>query len=314
MEISVRQIDIKPKYIRTLLLNGIVLVSHLTAFNTERLVMRTKLQRDECEEILAAIKPKRPSYVMKASELMLNPFEKISTTLEDLDICLGGGIRCGQLTEISGEAGAGKSNLAAQMGTLVMLPVKDRGLDGSVLMIHTEGEGKLMLTIKRYKTLAKASYGDEELIGKKLHVMNCSTEFELLEMVNRLNETLDSMSNVKLIIIDSITCAFIQIDGNLDYRFYTKRSLRLTKIVKTLAQLAWTRRIAIVATNHVSFNPRLGETRPAMGKIWSHLCQTKIYLERKDMGYNVNRCAYVTKGALNAPTIALYRISDRIQN
>jgi RecA/RadA recombinase len=314
MEISVRQINIKPKYIRTLIINGIVLVSHLNAFNVKRLTLKTKLSRDECEEILAAIKPKRPSYVMKASELMIRPFEKISTTLKDLDLALGGGIRCGQLTEISGEAGAGKSNLAAQMGTLVMMPVENGGLDGSVLMIHTEGEGKLLLTIKRYKTLAMSSFGDEEIIRKKLHVMNCSNEFELLEMVNRLNETLDKVPNVKLIIIDSITCAFIQTEGQLDYRFYTKRSLRLTKIVKALAQIAWERRLAIIATNHVSFNARLGETRPAMGKLWSHLCQTKIYLERKELGYDVTRYAYVTKGAINTPTIALYRISDRIQN
>lgn len=314
MEISVRQTSIRPKHIRTLLVNGIVLVSHLNAFNIERLVRKTRLSRDECEEILAAVKPKRPSYVMKASELLLRPFEKISTTIDDLDAALGGGIRCGQLTEISGEAGAGKSNLAAQMGTLVMLPVRDGGLDGSVLMIHTEGEGKLLLTIKRYKTLALSSFGDEEIIRKKLHVMNCSNEFELLEMVNRLNDTLDKTANVKLIIIDSITCAFIQTEGVLDYTFYTKRSLRLTKIVKILARIAWDRRIAIVATNHVAFNMKLKETRPALGKLWSHLCQTKIFIERWNTANDIERYVRVTKGAINTPTNALYRISDRIQS
>lgn len=314
MEISVRQINIKPKYIRTLLANGILLVSHLNGFNTKSLALKTKLPTDECEEILSAIKPKRPSYVMRASELILKPFDKISTTLEDLDASLGGGIRCGQLTEISGEAGAGKSNLVAQMGVVVMSPTVAGGLSGSVLMIHTEGEGKLILTIKRYKTLARSTLGDDEIIRKNLHVMNCSSEFSLHEMVNRLNETLDKTPDVKLIIVDSITCAFIQTDGDLDYRFYMKRSHRLTKIIKILTQIAWNRRIAIVTTNHVSFNAKLGETRPAMGRLWSHMCHTKIFIERKDLGYTVNRFAYVTKGAINTPTIAPYRISDRILN
>lgn len=315
MEISVRQINIKPKHIRTLLACGIVLVSHLNVFNRDSLVLKTRLTRDECEEILAAIKPKRPHYIMRASEFMIKPFDKISTSLELLDQALGGGIRCGQITEISGEAGAGKSNLVAQIGMIVMSPAKENGMDSSVLMIHTEGEGKLKLAIKRFKTLAQSHLDSEEVIRSHLHVMNCSNEFELIEMVNRLDETLDKIPNVKLIVIDSITCAFIQTEGDLDFRFYTKRSCRLTKLVKKLTQLAWDRKIALITTNHVSFNPKLGETRPAMGKIWSHMCQTKIYLERKDNGYGgVNRYAYVTKGAINVPSIAQLRISDRMQN
>lgn len=314
MEISVRQINIKPKFIRTLLVNGIVLVSHLNAFNAEKLAQKTRLTLDECSEILSAIKPKRPHFLMKASELMIRPFDKISTLIEGLDSALGGGIRCGQITEISGEAGAGKSNLATQIGMLVMLPKNDNGFDGNVLLIHTEGEGKLKLAVKRYSNLAAAA-NNEELIRNKLHVINCGNEFELVEIINRLAETLDKTPTVKLVIIDSMTCAFIQTDQeNLDREFYDKRSRRLTRIIKTLAQFAWDRRLAIIVTNHVSFNSKLGETRPAMGKLWSHMCQTKIYLERKETGYEVARYAYVTKGAINTPSIAQFRISDRIQN
>ena len=316
MEISVRQINIKPHHVKTLITNGIVLVSHLNVFNPEKLSQKVKLPRDECEEIMAAIKPKRPHYVMKASELMIQPFDKISTTIEGLDESLGGGIRCGQVTEISGQSGAGKSNLCAHIGVLVMMSKEEAqcqgligGNEGNVLIIHTEGEGKLKLTIKRYNTLAP-----EKIIKERLHVVNCSSEFELVELVNRLDETLNSIPKVKLVIIDSVTCAFIQTDGNPDYRFYARRSRRLTQLMKVLVQLAWDRRIAVIVTNHVSFNVRLGETRPAMGKHWSHMCQTKIYLERRGGGNDITRSAYVTKGALNTPTIAQFKISDRIQN
>lgn len=319
MEISVRHINIKPYLIRNLINNGIVLISHLNAFNLEKLSQKTKLSRDECEDILAAVKPKRRHYVMNASELMIQPFNRISTTIEGLDITLGGGIRCGQITEISGEAGAGKSNLSAQIGMLVMMSKDEaemQGLPGgdasSILFIHTEGEGKLKLTIKRFTTLAK-SMSDEKIIKQNLHVINCINDFELMEIVNRLDDTLNSIPDVKLIIIDSITCAFIQTDGHLDYGFYAKRSKRLTELMKTLVQLAWDRRLAIVVTNHVSFNVKLGETKPAMGKHWSHMCQTKIYLERRGGGNNVSRFAYVTKGAIDTPSIAQFQISERIE-
>jgi len=304
---------------KPLITNGIVLVSHLNAFSAEKLSKKIKLSRDECEEILTAIKPKRSHYVMKASELMVEPFDKISTTILGLDESLAGGIRCGQITELSGEAGAGKSNLCAQIGVLVMMSRKQarlQGLNGgnesTVLLIHTEGEGKLKLTIKRFKTLA-TSMASEDIVSERLHVMNCSSEFELVEMVNRLKETLTTIPNVKLVIIDSITCAFIQLDGDIDRRFYARRSKRLTEMMKVLVQVAWDSRIAVLVTNHVSFNARLGEVRPAMGRHWSHMCQTKIYLGRKGGGSDVTRFAHVTKGAINTPEIAQFRISDRIE-
>lgn len=315
MEISVRLTNIEPKHVKILISNGIVLVSHLNAFTSTKLAKKTRLSLDECEQILSAIKPKRPHYIMKASELMISkPFDKLSTSIEYLDVSLGGGIRCGQITEISGEAGVGKSNLAAQIATLVMLPKKDNGFDGSVLLVHTEGEGKLKLTVKRYSILARAADYDQ-LTKKKLHVVECTNEFQLLEIVNRLRNIIEERPSVKLIIIDSITCAFLGTDKEkLDHIFYNKRSRRLTSIVKKLAHLAWDKRIAVIVTNHVTYNPGLGETKPCMGKLWSHMCQTKIYLERRGTRYDVARFAHVTKGAINTPSIAQFRISDKIQN
>lgn len=306
MEISIRQTSIKPDHICRLLSHGIVLITHLNAFDTQTLKQRTKLSLDECEQILNAVKPKRPHYVMRASELMVKPFEKITTLIKDLDFILGGGIRCGQVTEISGEAGTGKSNLCAQMGVLVMLPKEDNGLDGDVLLINTEGEGKLVSAIKRYSTLAE-SMERGSIIKARLNVMNCVSDVELNEIINRLPEILNQQPTVKLVIIDSITCAFISTDREPDYRFYLTRNLILTKMVKNLSQIAWDRRIAVIVTNHVSYNFRLGENMPKMGKIWSHLCQTKIYLDR-----NKYRYAHVTKGAINTPTPVEFIITNKL--
>lgn len=307
MEISVRQTNIKPDHIVRLLANGIVLVSHLQSLSPHRLKQRVKLPLDDCEAILNAIKPKRPFYVFKASELMVKPFEKISTLMKDLDYILGGGIRCGQITELSGEAGTGKSNLCAQIGVLVMLPKEDGGLEGDVLLINTEGEGKLVSSIKRFGTLAE-SVERESIIKARLNVMNCVSHVELNELVNRLPEIINQQPAVKLIIIDSITCAFIPTDRDPDYQFYMTRSLMLTRIVKVLSQLAWDKRVAIIVTNHVSYDFQLGENTPKMGKIWSHMCATKIYLKRT----RNFRCASVTKGATNSPKPVEFKISNSL--
>lgn len=306
MEISVRQTSIKPDQINRLLSHGIVLISHLNAFDTQTLKQRTKLSFEECEQILNAIKPKRPHYVMRASELMIKPFEKCSTLIKELDNILGGGVRCGQVTEISGEAGTGKSNLCAQIGVLVMLPTEDNGLNGDVLLINTEGEGKLFSAIKRFSTLA-GSIERGSIIKARLNVINCVNHVELNEIINRLPDTLDQQPTVKLIIIDSITCAFIATDEEPDYRFYMSRNLKLTRMAKNLSQIAWDRRVAVIVTNHVSYNFKLGENTPKMGKAWSHLCQTKIYLER-----NSHRYAHVTKGAISNPSPVEFSITNKL--
>lgn len=313
MEISVRQTNLKPNLIKALLTNGIVLISHLNTFSIRRLAQRTRLPISDCEKILAATKPRRPYYILRASDIMVKPFERISTLNERLNQILGGGLRCGKLIEVSGEAGSGKSNFCAEIGTLVMLPEDKGGMDSEVLLIHTEGEGKLKLEIKRFNALAD-SVGKEEVIEGRLHVINCSNEFELCEMINRLPEILDKHPTVKLIVIDSMTCAFIAIDKDPDFEYYAKRSLILTKIVKTLTQIAWDRRLAIIATNHVSYNPKFGQNRPALGRLWSHMCHTKIYLKRKQTNHGLYRYAYVSKGAILCPEEVEFQITNNLFN
>lgn len=306
MEISVRQTSIRPKHIKKLIQNGILLVSHLNTFNKARLALKTHLSQDECEQILAVVKPKRPHYIVQLSELMIKPFDRISTTIKGLDDILGGGIRCGHLTEISGEAGAGKSNLCTQVSIDAIVAQKEDGKNSEVLLIFTEGGGKLQLAMKRFRTLA-SSIEKEDFVISRLHVQKCRNEFELEEIVNRLPELIEEKPTVKLVIIDSITCAFIVADEKPDFDFYLRRSLRLTRIAKCLARVAWDRRLAVLATNHVSYNFKEGQNRPALGKVWSHLCQSKIYLER----VNTARFAHVTKGALNAPEPVRFVVTNR---
>lgn len=303
-----RQIDLKWHHSKRLIKYGIILVKHLLNLDPKALAQKTKLSLEECEEILAAVKPRRPPYVIKASELMVRPFETVSTLVDELDMQLGGGIKTGRLIEISGEAAAGKSNLSTQIGLLVMFP-DGKGLDSEVIYLHTEGDGKLKLAIKRFQKLAKSlDHGD--LIEKKLHVKSISYEFELDAIIDRLPQSLKDKPKVKLIIIDSITNAFVSPDEVADFKHYCKRTLRLVSLVKKLYQIAWDNRVAIIITNHVAYNPKFGENRPAMGRIWSHMCQTKIYLER-----NVDRntrTARVIKGAQNSPSVIEWTIQESL--
>lgn len=298
MEISIRLTPLDPQIIKRLLEKEIFLVSHLASFTRSRLAHKLNLTGQQCDQVLDLIRPRRPHQLTCASDLMVSKFDYIRTTIDDLDYALGGGIRCGRLTEISGEAGSGKSNICSLLSLMAACPLYDGGHDGEVLLLHTQGEGKLKLAIKRFTQLCQALESKARL-EQRLHVKDCFNVYEFMEMINRLPDLVSQKPNVKLIVLDSITCAFASCDDTLDQKFYLKRSIKFTKFAKMMYQLAWDRNIAIVITNHVSCDIDTGSNKPALGKLWSHLCQTKIMLEKKSHAGITKRLAHVLKGAIN---------------
>ena len=63
---------------------------------------------------------------------------KISTGCTNFDLILGGGIESQSLTEIYGEFGSGKTQIAHQLSVNVQLSKEYGGLNGSVILIDTE--------------------------------------------------------------------------------------------------------------------------------------------------------------------------------
>ena len=87
---------------------------------------------------------------MTASELMQNPSSSthggggklsghIVTFSQKVDELLGGGIRLGEVTEIAGLPGCGKTQLAMQLSVMALLPKSLGGVQGRTLYIDTEG-------------------------------------------------------------------------------------------------------------------------------------------------------------------------------
>jgi RAD51-like protein 2 len=63
----------------------------------------------------------------------------IVTFSQKVDDLLGGGIRLGEVTEIAGLPGCGKTQLATQLSVLARLPTTFGGVQGRTLYIDTEG-------------------------------------------------------------------------------------------------------------------------------------------------------------------------------
>ncbi|XP_020596906.1 DNA repair protein RAD51 homolog 3 isoform X3 [Phalaenopsis equestris] len=84
----------------------------------------------------ALLKGARTAWEMLSDEQNL---KHISTGCEDFDGILGGGIHCGEVTEVGGVPGIGKTQLGIQLAVNVQIPVSYGGLGAKAIYIDTEG-------------------------------------------------------------------------------------------------------------------------------------------------------------------------------
>ena len=85
--------------------------------------------------------------ILNARDLLLNRKthqNHIVTYCQELDQLLGGGIALGQVTEVCGSPGAGKTQLAMQLAVMCRLPKSFGGVEGKTLYIDAEGIGHIL--------------------------------------------------------------------------------------------------------------------------------------------------------------------------
>ena len=93
------------------------------------------------------------SYRKSSSNSSLNHHNRhIITFCRDVDVLLGGGLALGELTEIAGPPGVGKTQLAMQLAVNTCLPVEYGGVAGQCIYIDTEGS----LAPERCHSMAQA--------------------------------------------------------------------------------------------------------------------------------------------------------------
>ena len=95
-----------------------------------------------------------------------NKIVRVTTGSEEFDKLLGGGLETGAITEVYGQYGAGKSQLAHVFAVRSQLPVGKGGIDGSVVFIDTESTFRP----ERIVQIANALKMDSNKVLKNIHV------------------------------------------------------------------------------------------------------------------------------------------------
>ena len=133
---------------------------------------------------------------------------KLATGSRAFDELLGGGVETQAITELYGEFGSGKTQVAHQLAVSVQLALERGGLEGSCILIDTENTFRP----ERISQIAEGLDLNPEDVLRNIHVArahNSNHQILLVEAASELSEQLKGSDYpVRLLIVDSLTAHF----------------------------------------------------------------------------------------------------------
>ena len=201
---------------------------------------------------------------------------KISTGSEELNELIGGGVETCSITEAYGRFASGKTQIGFQLCVNAQLPKEKGGIDGSVLVIDTEGTFRP----ERIESIAKAADLDPSKVLDNIFVIRATTTEQQVLTVERADKLIDE-KNIKLIIVDSLTALFrAEFIGR---GALGERQQKLNQHIHKLQMLADKHNLAVYITNQVMDNPGIlfgDPTTPIGGNVLAHAATTRLYLKK----------------------------------
>jgi DNA repair protein RadA len=199
-----------------------------------------------------------------------------SKTFDEL---LGGGFETQSITELYGEYGSSKTQIAHQLCVSVQLPLEQGGLNSHAFFIDTENTFRP----ERIIQMANAFELDPDEVLERIHVARAYNSSHQMLLVDKVKE-LSKETPASLLIVDSLTAHFRA--EYIGRGALADRQQKLNKHMHDLLRWSDLNNGIVCVTNQVSSKPDafFGDpTRPIGGHIVGHTATFRIYL-RKSKG------------------------------
>lgn len=193
------------------------------------------------------------------------PVTRLPLGCAPLDALLGGGVETGTVTEVHGEAGAGKTNLCLQLAREVALA------GGKVVLLDSEGVS--------HERLAQVAGPDLVTVEGRIIVERVYSMSAQARAAERAVRIARGVPDVRLVVLDSATLLYRV--GLADGEGVRERRALLQQL-HGLQAVARERGVAVVVTNQVFSVP--GEDGPLQGlggHALRHLAGCVLRLERQ---------------------------------
>lgn len=214
-----------------------------------------------------------------------------------LDHLIGGGFFPGTVTEISGEAGCGKSQICMQFAATSIAN------GHSVICVETERG----FSVKRVHQMLEFRAEKVEDAMQRLLISSPSTMEQMMHVLTRLEESTEELTKASVLIVDSIATFFRGRRFKEDFQNW-RRALTI------LFNVALHHSIAVVFVNHVASRKRLTsknwETTPFLSHIHARHPTVRIWLERATNGTETYRRITLMKSPFSPKGTAEFFITS----
>ncbi len=259
----------------------------LAVASPSELVEAGGLTEATARKVIKAAREKMSMGFESGDELMKRreQVEKITTSSKALNNILGGGVESSSITEMFGEFGSSKTQIAHQLAVNIQLPKEKGGAEGMCVYIDTEGAFRP----ERIKQMAEAQGLDVLEVLKNIKVARAFNSDHQMLLVEKVEDLIKNEGlNIKLVIVDSLMSHF-----RADFAgrgMLADRQQKLNKHMHTLSKLATAYNLVVYVTNQVMAKPDtfFGDpTAPIGGHIVGHNSQTRLYLRKGKKGTRV---------------------------
>ncbi|XP_021935813.1 DNA repair protein RAD51 homolog 3-like isoform X2 [Zootermopsis nevadensis] len=250
---------------------------------------------DEQLKRLASVPPTKSALDIWQEECTSPHIVTFSKAVDDL---LDGGIVVGEITELCGAPGSGKTQMSLQVCVDVQIPRSFGGLEGEALFIDTSSG----FTPARLKEMAEACvdhcqlvafHQDQEDMGQQIENFTVDAVMqgvyyvathdyvELLAAIYSINDFLHQKRQVRLVAVDSLAFPFR--NGILNSLLRTRL---LCDVMQELRMVAVKHNVAVLVTNQLTtkIGPGNSHLVPALGDSFGHYSNQRLMLGNLQRG------------------------------
>ncbi|KAH1178680.1 DNA repair protein RAD51 homolog 4 isoform X1 [Mauremys mutica] len=284
--------------IQLLKANGIATVVDLVSSDLEEVARKCSLSYKALVAVRRVLLAQFSAFPVNGADLyeeLKSSTAILSTGSRSLDRLLDSGLYTGEVTELTGAPGSGKTQVCLSIAVSTSHDLKQ-----NVLYVDSTGG----FTASRLLQLAQTRTGDEEEQVEALQKIQVARVFDVYKMLDVLQElrcsvsqqVLSSSGPVKVLVVDSVSAVICPLLGGRQAEGLALM-MQLARELKTLAREL---SMAVVVTNHVTRDGSSGHLKPALGRSWSFVPSTRVLLESREGTWgkaSTRRIASLTKSS-----------------
>ncbi|XP_026183792.1 DNA repair protein RAD51 homolog 4 [Mastacembelus armatus] len=280
--------------VRDLRAAGVKTVEDLVSSNIEELAQKCSVSYKALFAIRRVLLAQHTAFPVSGADLyeeLLSSTAILSTGNPSLDKLLDSGLYTGEITELSGGPGSGKSQVCFGVAVHISYHLKQ-----SVIYIDTTGG----LTASRLLKMLQTETSNREEQMEALQRIRIFRLFDVLSLLDclyslrsgGLQQASVGGGSVKAVIVDSVSAVISPLLGGKQNEGMSLM-IQVAGVLKTMAKDF---NVAALVTNHVTRSGS-GEVQPGLGVSWRHIPRTRIQLEK------VERATSVSSSSLRSATL-----------